>query len=123
VRVVNDLAEPTSVHWHGVRLPNAMDGVPGLTQAPIAPGTSFDYRFRPPDAGTFWYHAHIGAQVDRGLYAALIVEEAQPVDVDRGIVLMFAVPPGRAARRRRCSSTDRCVPMSQCGAANGCACG
>ena len=83
VRVVNDLAEPTSVHWHGVRLPNAMDGVPGLTQAPIAPGTSFDDRFRPPDAGTFWYHAHVGAQVDRGLYAALIVEEAQPVDVDR----------------------------------------
>src|SRR5262249_1468015 len=94
VRVVNDLAEPTSVHWHGVRLPNAMDGVPGLTQAPIAPGTTFDYRFRPPDAGTFWYHAHIGAQVDRGLYAALIVEEARPVDVDRGIVLMFAVSAG-----------------------------
>lgn len=94
VRVVNDLDEPTSVHWHGVRLPNAMDGVPGLTQAPIASGASFDYRFRPPDAGTFWYHAHIGAQVDRGLYAALIVEEAQPVDVDRGIVLMFSVPPG-----------------------------
>jgi FtsP/CotA-like multicopper oxidase with cupredoxin domain len=71
-----------------------MDGVPGLTQAPIAPGTSFDYRFRAPDAGTFWYHAHVGTQIDRGLYAALIVEEAQPVDVDRDIVLMFAVPAG-----------------------------
>lgn len=96
VRVINELAEPTTVHWHGVRLPNAMDGVPGLTQAPIAPGASFDYRFRPPDAGTFWYHAHVGVQIDRGLYAALIVEEAQPVDVDRDIVLIFAVPAGDA---------------------------
>ena len=43
------------MHWHGVRLPNAMDGVPHLTQPPVAPGASFDYRFRPPDAGTFWY--------------------------------------------------------------------
>jgi len=59
VRVINDLPEPTTVHWHGVRLPNAMDGVPHLTQAPIAPGASFDYRFRAPDAGTFWYHSHL----------------------------------------------------------------
>ena len=54
VRLVNDLAAPTSVHWHGIRLPNAMDGVPQLTQPAVAPGASFDYRFRPPDAGTFW---------------------------------------------------------------------
>ena len=56
VRLVNELREPTIVHWHGVRLPNAMDGVPHLTQHPIEPGASFDYRFRAPDAGTFWYH-------------------------------------------------------------------
>jgi FtsP/CotA-like multicopper oxidase with cupredoxin domain len=92
VRLINELAEPTTVHWHGVRLPNAMDGVPQLTQPPVAPGTSFDYRFRPPDAGTFWYHAHIGPQVDRGLHGALIVEEIEPVDVDRDIVLVFAMP-------------------------------
>ena len=52
VRLVNELREPTIVHWHGVRLPNAMDGVPHLTQHPIEPGASFDYRFRAPDAGT-----------------------------------------------------------------------
>src|SRR6266508_1187155 len=86
-----DLAEPTSVHWHGVRLPNAMDGVPGLTQAPVAPGASFDYRFRPPDAGTFWYrsHAHAAADLDRGLYGALIVEETEKVDVDQNVLLIF----------------------------------
>ena len=52
VRLVNDLPEPTAIHWHGLRLPNAMDGVPHLTQAPVTPGASFEYRFRPPDAGT-----------------------------------------------------------------------
>ena len=84
IRLVNELPEPTSIHWHGVRLPNAMDGVPHLTQPPVAPGASFDYVFRPPDAGTFWYHAHAPGQVDRGLHGALIVDEAQPVKVERG---------------------------------------
>ena len=54
VRLVNELQQPTVVHWHGLRLPNAMDGVPHLTQMPIEPGAAFDYRFVPPDAGTFW---------------------------------------------------------------------
>jgi FtsP/CotA-like multicopper oxidase with cupredoxin domain len=89
VRLVNELAEPTSVHWHGVRLPNAMDGVPPLTQSATAPGESFDYRFKLPDAGTFWYHALASAQVDQGLYGALIVEEEQPVGVDRDILLVL----------------------------------
>ncbi len=57
VRLVNELVVDTAIHWHGVRVPNAMDGVPGLTQPAVAPGESFDYRFTPPDAGTFWYHA------------------------------------------------------------------
>src|SRR5207248_1285487 len=84
VRLINDLTEPTAVHWHGVRLPNAMDGVPGLTQAPIAPGASFDYRFIPPDAGTFWYHAPTSGSGSEpnGLAGVLIVDEPQPVDVD-----------------------------------------
>ncbi len=91
VRLVNELPEPTVVHWHGVRLPNAMDGVPHLTQPPIAPGASFDYRFRAPDAGTFWYHSHLysSEQLERGLYGALIVEEPAPVAVDRDIVLVL----------------------------------
>jgi FtsP/CotA-like multicopper oxidase with cupredoxin domain len=92
VRLVNDLSEPTSVHWHGVRAPNAMDGVPHLTQPPVAPGATFDYVFRPPDAGTFWYHAFGAGQVDRGLYGALIVEEPDAIDVDRDLLLVFGTP-------------------------------
>jgi FtsP/CotA-like multicopper oxidase with cupredoxin domain len=92
VRLVNELAEPTTIHWHGVRLPNALDGVPQLTQPVVAPGANFDCRFRPPDAGTFWYHAFVPGQVDRGLHGALIVEEPEPVEVDRDVVLLLGMP-------------------------------
>src|SRR5262245_52558090 len=76
VRLVNELPEPTTIHWRGLRLPNPMDGVPHLTQQPVAPGSSFEYRFRPPDAGTFWYGpaGNAAAQTSRGLRAALIVD-------------------------------------------------
>lgn len=86
--VTNRLDEATTVHWHGVRVPNAMDGVPHLTQKPIAPGASFTYEFVLPDAGTYWYHPHQRSyeQVDRGLYGALIIEEPQPIRVDRDLV-------------------------------------
>ncbi|SFU23275.1 multicopper oxidase family protein [Mesorhizobium sp. YR577] len=86
--VENRLEEDTTVHWHGIRLPNAMDGVPGLTQPPIKPGESFVYEFTPPDAGTFWYHPHADSlqQLGRGLAGALIVEEAEPVHVDRDLL-------------------------------------
>jgi FtsP/CotA-like multicopper oxidase with cupredoxin domain len=89
VTVVNDLAEDTSVHWHGLRIPNAMDGVPYVTQPPIAPrGGRFDYAFVPPDAGTFWYHPHARGhvQVEMGLHGALIVEEREPLEVDRDVL-------------------------------------
>jgi len=91
VRLANDLPEPTSVHWHGLRLPNAMDGVPHLTQAPIEPGQSFDYRFKATDAGTYWYHSHVysSEQIERGLYGALIVDEAERIDVDQDLVLVI----------------------------------
>ena len=92
VRLVNDLAESTSVHWHGIRLVNAMDGVAPLTQPPVAPGASFEYRFRPPDAGTFWYHAPVGSQLDQGLYGALLVAETELVAVDRDLVLVLGTP-------------------------------
>ena len=77
VEVANQLGVPTTVHWHGVRLPNAMDGVPHLTQAPIEPGQRFLYEFDALDAGTYWYHSHFQSseQLDRGLYGTLIVEE------------------------------------------------
>ena len=88
VRVENLLPEETTVHWHGVRVPNAMDGVPHLTQPPIAPGSTFVYEFDCPDAGTYWYHPHTRSfeQVERGLAGALIVEEPQPIAVDRDLV-------------------------------------
>lgn len=59
VRFTNALEEPTSIHWHGIRIANAMDGVSGLTQEPVQPGHSFTYDFEAPDAGTYWYHAHM----------------------------------------------------------------
>jgi len=88
VAVKNGLAEPTTVHFHGVRMPNAMDGVPFVTQKPIGPGEDFIYEFDLPDAGTFWYHPHIngGEQIGRGLAGVLIVEERKPVVVDRDVV-------------------------------------
>jgi FtsP/CotA-like multicopper oxidase with cupredoxin domain len=97
VRLFNALPEPTAIHWHGVRVPNLSDGAPGLTQAAVAPGAPFEYRFRPPDAGTFWYHAPWSAAaapsdeqaVRQRLYGVLIVEEAEPLAVDREHVLVF----------------------------------
>jgi len=87
----NGLEQPTTVHWHGIRIDNAMDGVSALTQAPVKPGETFDYRFTAPDAGTFWYHPHnrTWEQMARGLYGPLIVEEAEPPAYDRDLVLML----------------------------------
>jgi FtsP/CotA-like multicopper oxidase with cupredoxin domain len=91
IAVQNQLSEDTTVHWHGIRLPNAMDGVPGLTQPPIKPGERFTYEFTPPDAGTFWYHPHANSlqQLGRGLAGALIVDEPEPARVDRDTVWML----------------------------------
>lgn len=87
VAVTNRLAEDTTVHWHGVRVPNAMDGVPHMPLPPVAPGETFTYEFDAVDAGTFWYHPHIRSneQVGRGLAGALIVEEREPIRVDRDL--------------------------------------
>lgn len=86
----NGLSEPTTIHWHGIRNDNAMDGVAYLTQEPVTPGETFAYRFTPPDAGTYWYHPHnrTWEQMARGLYGVLVVEEAEPVAVDRDVVLV-----------------------------------
>ncbi len=87
----NQLPDPTTIHWHGVRVPHAMDGVPYLTQAPIEPGERFLYRFTPPDSGTFWYHPHLGTpeQVERGLAGALVVDDDEPPPVDRDEVWLL----------------------------------
>ena len=91
IRFRNRLDEPSSIHWHGLRIENSMDGVPGLTQAPVQPGEEFVYRLAPPDAGTYWYHSHMRswAQQALGLAGVLIVEESDPPVVDRDLVLAF----------------------------------
>lgn len=91
-RLVNDLPEPTAIHWHGIRIDNAMDGVPGLTQDAVPPGGSFDYDFALPDAGTYWYHTHNRSweQLARGLAGPLVVTEAEPPEVDADLVIFVA---------------------------------
>lgn len=90
LRVVleNGLDQPTSLHWHGLRVANAMDGVPYVTQQPVAPGARFVYEFEALDAGTYWYHPHINSneQIGRGLAGALVVEEPAPPPVARDLV-------------------------------------
>ena len=87
----NRLDEPTSVHWHGLRPPNAMDGAAPLTQAPVEPGGSMNYAFDLADAGTYWYHTHFRGwnQQDRGLYGILIVDDRKPFKVDRDVLLVL----------------------------------
>lgn len=92
VQLVNRLAQPTTIHWHGIRVPNDMDGVPNLTQHAVMPGEVFPYSFVCEDAGTYWYHPHGNSaeQIGRGLYGMLIVEEARPPRVDRELVLVLS---------------------------------
>ena len=88
--VTNKLPDDTTVHWHGLAIPNPMDGVPVLTQPPIASGQSFQYEFVVPDAGTYWMHSHVGLQLDRGLYGPLIVEDPnERVDYDDELVVVL----------------------------------
>lgn len=88
--LTNQLPDSTTVHWHGIALCNDMDGVPVITQAPVAAGGDFTYRFTAGEAGTYWYHPHVGVQLDRGLYGPLIVEdpaEAAAYDHDWNVIL------------------------------------
>lgn len=86
----NGIEQGSAIHWHGIRIDNAMDGVPYMTQSMVAPGDSFDYRFKAPDAGTYWYHSHNRSweQVARGLYGPLIVEETSPPAVHHDITVL-----------------------------------
>jgi len=91
LKFTNSLPQPTTIHWHGVRVPHAMDGVPGVTQPAIEPGKTFTYEFTPKDPGTYWFHPHVrGAeQLERGLYGALVVDEAEPLPYDQDFVWMM----------------------------------
>jgi FtsP/CotA-like multicopper oxidase with cupredoxin domain len=81
VHFKNDLPEPTTIHWHGLRISDQMDGSPRI-QAPIKPGESFTYDYVAPDPGSFWYHPHVraGEQVEKGLYAPIVIEDDEGVD-------------------------------------------
>src|SRR5712692_5399955 len=92
VDVKNDLTADTTVHWHGIEVPNSMDGVPDVTQKPIPPGGTFTYQFIANVPGTYWYHSHVDEmiQVRSGLYGAIVVEPRDntvKVDRDETIVL------------------------------------
>ncbi|OEH92364.1 hypothetical protein BFG57_16435 [Bacillus solimangrovi] len=90
VNLINKLDDPVTIHWHGVVLPNQMDGVAGVTQNAVQPGDTFTYEFQATEAGTYWYHSHQDSyyQVDRGLYGALIVESKEKT-YDQDYVLMI----------------------------------
>lgn len=93
VRLTNRLEQPISLHWRGMRLPNAIDGAAGLVQKPLLAGETRDFRFTPPDAGTFFYQPliqpHSGEQLGRGLFGAVVVEETKPIPVDDDLVLLI----------------------------------
>ena len=92
IRVTNRLREQTSIHWHGFIVPADMDGVPGLSFNGIAPGTTFTYRFKVNQRGTYWYHSHSRFQEQVGLYGAIVVEPrgAERHAADREHVLLFS---------------------------------
>lgn len=88
--VTNNLNASTTIHWHGIPIVNKMDGVPGLTQPPIAPGGTFTYAFKVPVSGTYWYHSHSSAQLDRGMYGPLIADpKRETLSYDREIILVL----------------------------------
>lgn len=90
VDLTNQLPQPTTVHWHGLAIRNDMDGVPDLTQSSVSAGDRFRYDFSVPEAGTFWFHPHVGTQLDRGLYAPLIVEDpSDGADYDEELVVVI----------------------------------
>lgn len=93
VNVTNTLRhEDTSIHWHGIRLPSEMDGVPGLSFTGIKPGETFTYRFRLHQSGTYWYHSHSGMQEAQGLYGAVVIDPIHPDPnaCDRDYVILLS---------------------------------
>ena len=92
ITVINALDEDSSIHWHGLLVPAAMDGVPGVSFPGIPPGGRFTYRFRVRQSGTYWYHSHSGGQEQSGLYGPMVIEPAgpDPVGYDREHVIVLS---------------------------------
>ncbi|TGQ30079.1 multicopper oxidase family protein [Mesorhizobium sp. M4B.F.Ca.ET.190.01.1.1] len=88
-RLINGIDDPTTIHWHGIRVPNKMDGVPFLVQPYVYTGDHFDYQFTPPDAGTFWYHPHCNTleQMGHGLTGVIVVENPSDPQFDAEMVI------------------------------------
>ncbi len=102
IYVTNRLPAPTAIHWHGLEIPNGMDGVAGITQRAIGPGETFRYEFDLPRAGTFMYHPHTDemTQIGLGMMGAIVVYPEQPEPVDRDFVITLSEFAVRAGRRR-----------------------
>ena len=93
IHVTNHMNEDTSIHWHGLLIDPAMDGVPGLNGFPgIKPGTSFTYQFKIRQSGTYWYHSHSGAQEQAGNYGAIVItpKGKDPIKADRDYVVLVS---------------------------------
>ncbi|MBA6415602.1 copper resistance system multicopper oxidase [Colwellia sp. 6M3] len=92
IRVTNNLAVPSSIHWHGLILPYQMDGVPGISFKGIMPGETFVYKFKLQQSGTYWYHSHSGFQEMTGMYGALIIEprEKDIISADKDYVIQLS---------------------------------
>ncbi len=92
VSLINRLKHATSIHWHGVRVPADMDGVPGLSFAGVPPGETFEYRFPVRQSGTYWYHSHSGFQEQTGLIVAVIIDalDRDPIEFDREYVVLLS---------------------------------
>ncbi|MGK7311022.1 MAG: multicopper oxidase domain-containing protein, partial [Candidatus Longimicrobiales bacterium M2_2A_002] len=92
MHVTNRLEEDTSIHWHGIILPNAMDGVPEVNFPGIRPGETFTYRYPVRQAGTYWYHSHSGLQEQLGHYGPMVIDPAkpEPYEYDRDYVVVLS---------------------------------
>lgn len=91
IKLKNDLDEPTTIHWHGLPVPNNMDGIPGVTMNAVQPGESFTYKFNANVPGTYWYHSHQDGivQLDKGLYGTFIVEDPKERKADREYTIVL----------------------------------
>lgn len=92
IRVKNDLKEDSSIHWHGILLPNDQDGVPHVNMAPITPGETREFRFRLRHGGTFWYHSHSGLQEQLGIYGSIVItpKGGERIKTDHDLVVVLS---------------------------------
>ena len=91
IHVKNNMDVETSIHWHGLLLPNFYDGVPYITTPPIEPGETFTYEFSIKQNGTYWYHSHTGLQEQSGVYGSIVIQpKEKTLDYDKELVVMLS---------------------------------